>query len=242
LIGTAVGTFFNGAQFSLNEFNQVHWQTDTRGLEAVLNIHNVSLGLSVFFLTRVLALLYFNNSVDEAEIAERTKKHLWINAVLFLVFFLFFLVVLLVKEGFAVQSETGIVALEKYKYLHNLLEMPLVLVLFLSGVVLVLYGMARDLFRKPGKGIWFAGTGTVLTVFSLFLIAGYNHTCFYPSVFDLQSSLHIRNSSSSEFTLTVMSWVSLLVPFVIAYIWYAWRSINNKKIDRKEMEAGGHKY
>lgn len=242
LIGTAVGTFFNGAQFSLNEYNQVTWQTSARGLEAVLTIHNVALGLAVFFLSRILGLLYFNNSVESEEIAARTKRQLWINVVPFLVFFLYFVIALLLKKGFAFDAETGVVSMEKFKYLHNLLQMPLVLIIFLAGVVLVLLGIANDLFKKPGRGIWLSGLGTVLTVFALFLVAGFNNTCYYPSAYDLQSSLTIRNSSSSEFTLRAMSVVSLLIPFVIAYIWYAWKSINNKKIDQAEMEAEEHKY
>lgn len=242
LIGTAVGTFFNGAQFSLNDYNQVTWQTSARGLEAVLTVHNVALGLAVFFLSRILGLLYFNNTIDHEEIAARTKKQLWINVVPFLVFFLYFVIALLLKKGFAFDPESGVVSMEKFKYLHNLLQMPLVLIIFLVGVVLVLLGIANDLFKKAGKGIWFAGIGTILTVFALFLVAGFNNTCYYPSAYDLQSSLTIRNSSSSEFTLRAMSVVSLLIPFVIAYIWYAWKSINNKKIDQAEMDAETHKY
>lgn len=242
LIGTAVGTFFNGAQFSLNDYYQVTWQTSARGLEAVLTFHNVALGLAVFFLARVLGLLYFNNTIDHEAIAARTKKQLWINVVPFLVFFLYFVIALLLKKGFAFDPETGVVSMEKFKYLHNLLQMPIVLIIFLLGVVLVLLGIANDLFKKAGKGIWFAGIGTILTVFALFLVAGFNNTCYYPSAYDIQSSLTIRNSSSSEFTLRVMSVVSLLIPFVIAYIWYAWKSINNKKIDQAEMDAESHKY
>ncbi|MFA9392225.1 MAG: cytochrome d ubiquinol oxidase subunit II [Prolixibacteraceae bacterium] len=242
LIGTAVGTFFNGAQFSLNDYNQVTWEAPTRGLEAVLTFHNVSLGLAVFFLARILSLLYFSNTIDHSEIALRIKKQLWINLVPFLVFFLYFVIALVLKKGFAVDAETGVVSMEKFKYLHNLIQMPLVLVLFLGGIVLVLLGIAKDLFRKPGQGIWLAGGGTVLTVFALFLLAGLNNTCYYPSAFDLQSSLTIRNSSSSEFTLRVMSVVSLMIPFVIAYIWVAWKAINNKKIDQAEMDGESHKY
>jgi cytochrome d ubiquinol oxidase subunit II len=242
LIGTAVGTFFNGAQFSLNDYNQVTWQTSARGLEAVLTVHNVALGLAVFGLSRVLGLQYFLNTVDNAAIEARSKKQLLYNTLFFLVFFLYFAVALLLKDGFAYNSETGVVSVESFKYLHNLLQMPLVLIVFLVGVVLVLYGIVNDLFLKAGKGIWFSGLGTVLTVFALFLLAGYNNTCFYPSSFDLQSSLTIRNSSSSEFTLTAMSYVSLLIPFVLAYIWYAWKSINNKKISESEMENESHKY
>jgi len=242
LIGTAVGTFFNGAQFSLNDYNQVTWQTSARGLEAVLTFHNVALGLTVFGLSRVLALQYFLNTIDDAEIEARSKKHLLYNTIFFLVFFLSFAVILLVKDGFVYNAETGVVSMESFKYLHNLLQMPLVLIVFLAGVVGVLWGIFSDLFKKAGKGIWFSGLGTVLTVFALFLLAGYNNTCYYPSAFDLQSSLTIRNSSSSEFTLRAMSIVSLMVPFVIAYIWYAWKSINNKKITKEEMENETHKY
>ena len=242
LIGTAVGTFFNGAQFSLNEYNQVTWQGPARGLEAVLTYHTVLLGLSVFGLSRVLALQYFLNTVDDAEIEARSKKHLLYNAISFLIVFLPFITILIVKQGFSYNVQTKLVSMESSKYLHNLLQMPLVLIAFLAGVVGVLWGIFSDLFKKTGKGIWFSGIGTVLTVFALFLLAGYNNTCYYPSSFDLQSSLNIRNSSSSEFTLTAMSYVSLLVPFVLAYIWYAWKSINNKKIDKEEMENESLKY
>ena len=242
LIGIAVGTFFNGAQFKLNEYNQVIWQTEWRGLEALLTFHNLSLGLAVFFLVRLLGLQYFLNSIDEAEIHQRAKKHILYNAVPFLFFFLFFLIYVLVKDGFEYHPETNVVSLEPYKYLHNLFEMPVLLVLLLAGVVLVLFGLVNDLLLKPGKGIWFTGSGTVITVFTLFLMLGYNNTCFYPSEADLQSSLHIRNSSSSEFTLTIMSYVSLIIPFVMAYIWIAWRSINKKKIDKEELKSDNHIY
>ncbi|HKK81150.1 MAG TPA: cytochrome d ubiquinol oxidase subunit II [Prolixibacteraceae bacterium] len=242
LIGTAVGTFFNGAQFSLNDYNQVTWQTEARGLEAVLNIHNVALGLSVFFLSRVLALQYFDNTIDDKEINLRVRKQLWINSIPFLAFFLYFVIVLLLKDGFAYDPDTLDVSMERYKYWHNFMEMPLLFITFIIGVVLVVWGILSDMFFKPGKGIWYSGAGTIVTVFALFLLAGYNNTCFYPSAFDIQSSLNIRNSSSSEFTLGVMAIVSLLVPFVAAYIWYAWKAINNKKIDENEMNEGGHKY
>lgn len=242
LIGTAVGTFFNGAQFSLNEYNQVTWQTATRGLEAVLNWHNVALGLAVFFLARVLALLYFNNAVDHDEINKRTRKHLIINFIPFLLFFLAFVLVLMTKSGFVYDAETLEVSIVNHHYVKSFLAMPAVLLLFMVGVVLVLLGIYSDLVKKPGRGIWYSGIGTVITVFVLFLLAGYNNSCYYPSLFDLQSSLNIRNSSSSEFTLKTMSIVSLMIPFVIAYIWYAWKSINNKKIDAKEMENESHKY
>jgi cytochrome d ubiquinol oxidase subunit II len=243
LIGTAVGTFFTGSQFSLNDMNQVTWEGPARGLEAALNIQNLSLGLAVFFLSRVLATMYFMNNVDNDAIFERSKKHLLINTVPFLLFFLFFLIRLLFIEGYAYNPDTKLVFLEKFKYLHNLLSMPIVLVILLIGVVGVLYGVGISLLKsKSTKGIWFAGSGTVLTVLSLLLVAGFNHTAFYPSSFNLQSSLTIENASSSRFTLTTMSYVSLLVPFVLAYIWYTWRAMNKKKINIEELNTEDHLY
>ncbi len=242
LIGTAVGTFFTGSQFSLNEMNQVSWDGPARGLEAALNIQNLALGLSVFFLARVLASLYFMNNIDETTILTRSKRHVLINAVPFLVFFLFFLIRLMFLDGFAVNPDTGEVLMERSKYFHNYMEMPIVLGLLLIGVVGVLYGIGSALLTSRNNGIWFAGSGTILTVLSLFLIAGLNNTSFYPSTSSLQSSLTIVNASSSKFTLTTMSYVSLLVPFVIAYIWYTWRAMNKKKLSREEIISDDHVY
>ena len=193
----------------------------------------------------MLGILYFINTVDDGPIIARAKKHLLINTIPFLIFFLSFVALLLLASGFATDPVSGNVFMEKYKYLHNFIQMPIVSILFLLGVVMVLLGIAVPLINSDkygSKEIWFSGAGTVLTVFSLFLIAGFNNTAYYPSTFDLQSSLTIRNSSSSHYTLTAMSYVSLLVPFVIAYIWFAWRSINNRKIDAEEMATEGHTY
>ncbi len=256
LIGTAVATFFTGSQFSVNFMNITRltgdkmpviseWTGPAHGLEAALNPHNLLLGLTVFFLARVLALLYFMNRLNHPVMMERIKKQLLINAILFVMFFLGFTIWTLLSSGFAVNPQTGVISLESFKYLHNLLQMPVVAILFILGVALVLIGIIRPLtcFEKCStKGIWGAGIGTILTVFSLFLLAGFNDTAYYPSTFDLQSSLTITNSSSSSYTLTVMSYVSLLVPFVIAYIWVAWRSIDNKKIDSIELENESHVY
>jgi len=242
LIGTAVGTFFTGSEFYVNEFNLSQWKTPFHGLEALLNIQNISLGLAVLFLARVLGLLYLINTVENEQVLMRARKQVWYNAIAFVVFFLFFAIRLLFIEGFAVDPSTGEVYMEPNKYLHNFLQMPLVLILFLAGVLLVLWGILSSLLQGNTRGIWFAGSGTVLTVFSLFLLAGFNNTAFYPSTFDLQSSLTIQNASSSKYTLTAMSYVSLLVPFVIAYIWYAWRSINRKKITEEEMQEESHAY
>ena len=237
LIGTAVATFFSGSQFSLNEMNSVTWQTGARGLEAALNPFNLALGGTVFFLARVLGLLYFMNTVDHEAILARSKRALLINAIPFVVLFLTFAVWLMLRDGYAVNPETGVVSMEAFKYFHNLIQMPLVLILFLLGVVGVLFGIAISLLKTTGRGIWFSGIGTVLVVLCLFFLAGFNNTAFYPSSYDLQSSLTIMNASSSKFTLVTMSYVSLAVPFVLAYIVYAWRAISNKKIDEAEVTA-----
>jgi cytochrome bd ubiquinol oxidase subunit II len=242
LIGTAVGTFFNGAMFSVNEMNSSQWETSYRGLEAVLNWHNLALGLTVFFLARILGIFYFIRNVEDENIYKRSKKHLLYNTIPFLVFFLAFLIRLLLKDGFAYISETGEVSMVSFKYFNNLISMPLVFIFLISGVILVLYALYTGLFTKSIRGFYFAGTGTVLVVFSLFLIAGLNHTCYYPSIFDLQSSLNIENSSSSQYTLTALSYVSLIIPFVLAYIVYAWSAINKKKINASEMENEPHLY
>lgn len=238
-IGTAVATFFTGSEFSVNEMNQSRWEAPFHGLELALNPQNLSLGLAVFFLARVLALLYFMNAIHHDDILKRSKKHLLYNAIPFLVFFLTFVIWVLLSPGFAVNPASGEVYMEPYKYFYNLVEMPVVLILFLAGVVLALWGIALGYLKSSSSGIWLAGPGTVLTVLSLFLIAGLNNTSFYPSTYDLQSSLTIQNSSSSQFTLTVMSYVSLLVPFIAAYIWYAWRAINKDKITKEEITGGG---
>jgi cytochrome d ubiquinol oxidase subunit II len=242
LVGVAVATFFSGAQFSLDEMNRVTWATNARGLEAVLSVFNLSLGLTVFFLARVLGLLYFMNTIDHEGIISRAKKALLYNALPFVAFFLLFAVWLMLREGFAVNPATGEVFMEPFKYLHNLLAMPPVMVMFLVGVLAVLAGIAIALLRDTGNGIWYTGPGTILVVFSLFMLAGFNNTAFYPSACDLQSSLTISNASSSRYTLVVMSWVSLSVPFILAYIVVAWRSLNRKKIDEKEIQEEPHLY
>jgi len=238
LVGVAVATFFSGARFSLDALNSVRWATDAHGLEAALDPFNLSLGLTVFFLARVLGLLYFMKNIDNENIITRAKKALLYNAVPFVVFFLLFAVWLMLRKGYAVNPVSGEVFMESHKYLHNLLEMKPVLVMFLAGVLAVLGGIAAGLIRGKTGGIWLTGPGTVLVVFSLFMLAGFNNTAFYPSAYDLQSSLTIRNASSSHYTLVAMSWVSLMVPIVLVYIIFAWRALNRKKVDEKEMEEG----
>ncbi len=242
LIGVAVATFFTGSRFSLNMMNQVQWKTSWYGLESLLNVRNLSLGLAVLFLSRVNGLLYIMNSISDEDLVARSVKKLWMNSVAFLVFFLFFVVSLLFSSGFAADPATGTITIEKYKYLHNFTGMPVASIIFLLGVAGVLYGIGTALFKGRLGGIWFSGAGTVLAVFSLFIIAGFNGTSFYPSSADLQSSLTISNSSSSHFTLKAMMFVSFIIPFVLAYIWYAWKAINDKKITEEEMNSEEHKY
>jgi cytochrome d ubiquinol oxidase subunit II len=252
LVGAAVGTFFTGSEFLVNKNNIgaiggnmtiSQWEGPAYGLEAVLNPINVALGLAVFFLARILGALYMMNSIDNENILARAKKHVLYNVVPFLIFFLFFVVCILLKKGFAV-SDAGKIFEEDYKYLNNFLQMPAVAALFLLGVVAVLWGIGSTLFAKTiyTKGIWFAGAGTILTVLALFLNAGWNNTSYYPSTSDLQSSLTIYNSSSSKFTLTAMSIVSLFIPFVLAYIVYMWRLINKKKLDLNDIQTESHIY
>lgn len=242
LIGIAVATFFTGSSFSLNNFNQVKWATPWNGLEALLNIRNLALGFAVLLLARVNGLLYILNTIENAEILKRCERRVIFNSISFLIFFLFFIISLLVGEGFAADPSSGIIKMEKFKYLHNFIHMPVVLILFLTGVINVLYGIGISVFKNSKKGIWFTGPGTVMSVFSLFLVAGFGDTAFYPSSFDLQSSLTIRNASSSFFTLKTMTYVSFIVPFIFAYIWYAWKAINNKKITEDELRGEGHVY
>lgn len=251
LVGTAVGTFFTGAEFVIDKAQLTEvsmpvisrWATPWHGLEAVTVVWNLCLGAAVFFLARVLAILYFVNNIEDDEVDKHCRKRLPIEVGGFLVFFLLFVGRLMTMEGYAVQPETEEIFMQPYKYLNNLPEMPVVLVLFLAGVVLVLYGIIDTMLSKYHvKGIWFAGTGTVLTVLALLLCAGWNHTAYYPSTVDLQSSLTIQNSSSSHFTLQTMMYVSFLIPFVLAYIFYAWRALDLHKINDQEIREGEHTY
>jgi len=251
LIGVAIATFFTGSDFAVNKGNITNqlapvisqWQNPWHGLEALLNLRNLSLGLAVFFLARSQALLFFINRLDNPALEIRSRKYLWYNALPFVVFFLVFVIWTLLSDGFAVDQTTGVVSLEKYKYFTNLMEMPVILCFFLLGVVAVLYGIGRSLLSAKFKsGIWYSGAGTVVTVCCLLLIAGYNNTAFYPAFPDLQSSLTIFNASSSLFTLKVMSWVSLIIPFVIAYIIYAWRAMEKHRTDLDDVNNDHHAY
>ena len=246
LIGTAVGTFFTGSGFIVNK-NAVadvgapvisRWVGEWGGLEAVLNPFNVCFGLMVTLLTVSLGALYLINNIDDKPLSDQLRKALVRSFVAFLVVLVAVLAQLLTMDGFGVNAD-GVVSMMPYKYLNNLLEMPVVLILFLVGAVLVVAGVALTLFKQGFcRGIWLSGPGTVFVVMAIFLIAGYNGTAYYPSSADLQSSLTLANSSSSEFTLTAMSIVSLIIPFVVAYIAYFWRKMDARSITSAELRSG----
>jgi len=242
LIGTAVSTFFTGSDFSLDLFNRVTWGTEWHGLEALANPVNWFLGLAVLFLARILGLMYLANSIDEDELVMRIKKALKLNSVPFLVFFLTFTGFLLAGKGYMADSTTGEISLVNHHYLNVLLSRTGILILFAGGVVLVLLSLYHGLFGNSGKAIWYAGSGTVAVVMALFFLAGFGGSAFYPSSADLQSSLTLVNASSSMFTLKTMFYISFSIPFILIYIWIAWRALNRKKITAAEMAEGGHKY
>lgn len=242
LIGTAVGTLFTGADFTVDRLNLAgqggaavisQWTSPWHGLEALENPRNWGLGLVVVLLAMTLACQYLMNDIDDATLRERTRNYMRRFSVGFVVLFVAWLVTLLLSDG-ATADATGLISMEPYKYLHNLLEMPVVAALLLIGVVAVLWSIRLG-WQGSRRAIWFGGTGSVLAVLALLLIAGWNQTAYYPSLSDLQSSLTIANSSSSLFTLRVMAWVSLFIPVVIAYIWYVWRALNRQPLTREEL-------
>ena len=252
LLGGAVATFFEGSNFIIEKNNLIdataatpiisRWANASHGLDALLNPWVLVFGVAVMFLARTLGILYIINNVNDETIRTRSRRQLIIAAAAFVVLFVVYLVHLLLKDGFAYNDE-GVISMEPNKYLHNLIDMWYLLAVLLIGVVLVLFGIAKAILSKDFiLGIWPAGIGTVLTVLALLLTSAWNHTAYYPSTADLQSSLTLENSSSSYFTLNTMFWVSLLVPFVLAYIVYCWRKIDSKKIDRAEIAADDHAY
>ena len=244
LLGGAVATFFEGSNFIVAKDNLTgmqpvisQWANASHGLDALLNPWVLVFGFAVFFLARILGALYIINNVGDEDIRSRASVRLGGATIAFLILFVSYLVHLLLKDGYAFDPVTGIISIEPYKYLHNLLEMWYLFALLLIGVVLVLYGIIRTIISKTYiGGIWPTGIGVVLTVLVLLLCAGWNHTAYYPSTADLQSSLTIANSCSSEFTLRTMAYVSLLIPFVLAYIIVAWRKIDSKKLDKDEIK------
>ena len=251
LLGGAVATFFNGSNFIVNKMNITdslqpvisQWANASNGLDALLDPWNLIFGFAVFFLARILGILYIINNVDDANIRARARKRLVYVAGVFLILFLAFFIRTLFKDGYACDPTTGLVVMEPMKYLHNLLDMWYVLIVLLVGVGLLLFAIYKTVTDAAYiKGIWPGGIGVVLVVLCLLLCAGWNNTAYYPSNVDLQSSLTLANSCSSEFTLTTMTYVSFLIPFVLAYIVYAWRAIDKKKIDREEMATDDHTY
>ena len=245
LLGGAVATFFNGSNFVVNKMNITNslqpvisqWANGSHGLDALLDPWNLVLGLAVMFLSRILGTFYIINNVNDAAIQERSKRQLLVNTVPFLILFLSFLIRTLLKDGFAENVNDGSIYMEPMKYLNNFVTMWYLLVVLLVGVLMLLYALGKTLFTKNyTKGIWFAGIGVVLVVLSLLLCAGWNHTAYYPSNIDIQSSLTISNSCSSLFTLQTMSVVSILVPFVVAYIAYVWYVMDKKKLDKEELK------
>ena len=249
LIGTAVGTFFTGAEFTVDRLNLANqggaavisqWATPWHGLEAVAEWRNVLLGAAVALLAMTLACQYFMNNIDDETILRRAQSRMRLFGVLFVVCFVAWLLALLLADGRAADA-AGTISVEPYKYLRNLLEMPYVTVVLLLGVVSVLWSIRLG-WCGSRRAVWFGGAGTVLTVLSLLLLAGWNGTAYYPSLTDMQSSLTISNSSSSLFTLRTMAWVSLFVPFLAAYIWYAWRAMNRRPITREEISGDDHQY
>lgn len=249
LVGTAVGTFFTGANFSIDFANIANteigtniisqWESPWRGLEAILS-PAIILGHAVMFLSICLGLLYFINNINDVEIEKDSRKKIRIIGMLFLIAFLGWFFVTILGNGYAVVGDE--IVIQKYKYLTNFIDLPIVSVLFVVGVLGVLWGLFSGGWTTKRSGIWFAGLGTVLVVFSLFLIAGFNNTPYYPSAFDPESSLTIFNSSSSEFTLRTMFYVSLGIPFVVLYIWFAWRAMNKKQISSDEISGDDHTY
>ncbi len=242
LIGAAIGTFFTGSNFVLNEYNLSRWTHPLRGLEAAFSLFNVSFGIFLVFLARTLGALYLANNLKHDALVPRLKVASFNNLLCALPFLLYVLIRLVTMDGFAVNPQTGEIFIQSGKYLSNLLEFPLTLVLLLSGLVLVVTGVVLNRFTASVRGIWPAGLGTVLTCLSVFFLAGYNNTAFYPSKYDLASSLTIYNASSSHYTLTMMSYVALLVPFVVAYIIWVWRQMDMGKLTAEEIEADKKSY
>jgi cytochrome d ubiquinol oxidase subunit II len=264
LLGGAVATFFEGSNFIVEKGNLIdvdsmvngqwstvvisHWANASHGLDALLNPWVLIMGLAVLYLSRVLGILYIKNNIADDVIRRRANYQLVASAVIFVVLFVAYVIHLMVKDGYA-YDDSGQIMMEPYKYLNNALDMWYLTVVLLIGVVLVLYGIIKEVYPVTlhpspltSNGIWYAGIGTVLTVLPLLLLSAWNHTAYYPSTADLQSSLTLENSCSSYFTLNTMFWVSLLVPFVLAYIVYAWRKIDSKKIDRVEIANDDHAY
>jgi cytochrome d ubiquinol oxidase subunit II len=242
LIGAAVGTFFTGSNFTLNDYNLVFWDHPLRGLEAAFNFFNLSFGLFLVFLARTLGALYLANNLGHETLVAKLKKSSFNNLLCALPFLLFLLLRFVMMDGYAVNPVDGTVVMEANKYLHNLLQMPVTLILLLVGLVMVVLGVVLNRFTASVRGIWLSGPGTVFTCLAIFFMAGYNNTAFYPSKIDLNSSLTIYNASSSHYTLTIMTYVALLVPVILGYVTWAWRKMDSKKLTLEELNADKKSY
>ncbi|WP_334167867.1 cytochrome d ubiquinol oxidase subunit II [Phocaeicola paurosaccharolyticus] len=251
LLGCAVATFFNGSAFFVDKSNIGNdimpiisgWANNWHGIDALFNPWNVVLGLAVLFLSRVLGSLYLINNINNDKLELACRKQIKKDAVAFLIFFLAFIAKIFLASGFAVNPYSGEIYMEPYKYIQNIIDMPLLSLIFIVGVLAVLYGIFRGAFVKSAKdGIWFSGIGTVLTVLALLVSVGFNNTSYYPSSIDIQSSLTLANSCSSEFTLRTMFYVSLFIPVVLIYIFFAWRAMDRKQISSKELDEEEHTY
>ncbi len=242
LLGVALATLYTGGNFVVNEMHLSHWTKASYGLEALLNPFNVSFGVMLIFLSRIQASLYFYNNLDNEAIAKRIMRTLKNNTLIFLPFFLFVFGFILFQQGYSYTPETQMVFIEPMKFLHTLLDYPLLLIILLLGIGTLLYGIYSALYKHNHKAIWFSGTGTVLAVTVLLFILGFNHSAYYPSLVDLQSSLTIENSSGSHYTLSVMSIVSLLIPVVLGYIFLVWRSMDKNKMTIEEVKSDSHHY
>ena len=241
-LGIIVSTFFTGSLFTIDKYTLSTWISSYYGLEALFNFQNIFFGLTIFFLSRTTGAMFFLKYIDNIEINTRASKQILINGFAFVLFFVLFVIILLTKEGFAVDPNSAIVSMQKYKYLNNFIQMPFVLIIFILGVLFVLFGIYKGGVKKSSNSFWVTVTGVLPVVFSLFLVAGFNNTSFYPSTSNLQSSLTITNASSSKYTLISMSYVSLLLPVVIAYIVYVWKVLSKNKINKSELEQTGHVY
>ncbi|WP_024993452.1 cytochrome d ubiquinol oxidase subunit II [Phocaeicola paurosaccharolyticus] len=251
LLGCAVATFFNGSAFFVDKSNIGNdimpiisgWANNWHGIDALFNPWNVVLGLAVLFLSRGLGSLYLINNINNDKLELACRKQIKKDAVAFLIFFLAFIAKIFLASGFAVNPYSGEIYMEPYKYIQNIIDMPLLSLIFIVGVLAVLYGIFRGAFVKSAKdGIWFSGIGTVLTVLALLVSVGFNNTSYYPSSIDIQSSLTLANSCSSEFTLRTMFYVSLFIPVVLIYIFFAWRAMDRKQISSKELDEEEHTY
>jgi len=242
LIGVALGTLFTGGNFIINDMNLSHWSKPTYGLEALGNFFNIMFGVMLVLLARVQGALYFISNINDKNIQKRARITLKYEGLLFLISFIYIVFAILTMDGYSYNPTTKIVAKESFKYLHNFIDMPIVTTLFILGALFVIFGIFISTFKNSKKGIFFTGIGSAGVVISLFLIIGYNNTVYYPSLADIQSSLTIQNSSGSKYTLIAMSYVSLMVPFVLAYIIAVWRAMDKKQLDINELKQDPHHY